>query len=1005
VILGNKIDVYQDAGSSPVKEVNPPATANSFTVTGLTSGHAFTFTVTARNAVGWGVESAPSAPLAFLPPPAAPWAPTNVQAIGGPTTGSATVTWTAPYNGGSAIIRYLIRVYIGSSPTVVKGVYAGSGAAGATVTGLSSGHPYVFTVTAQNAVDWGAESDPSGVLTLPSPFPTVPAVPTNVQATAGLTAGSATVTWTAPYNGGSAISGYLINVYLGSGTTPLTSAYYDSPFTQGMSYTLMGLMATGSYTFTVTAENAVGYGPESAPSAAIVLLTAPAAPTGVHAVAGTSTGTVIVSWVVPFNGGAPISSYLILAYLGSGTTPVATGTAYPPATSFTFTGLTGAGPYTFTVRAGNVYGMSPESAPSAPLMLHGVPTAPANVQATPGTAAGTAIITWTAPNNGGSPILGYKILAYLGSGTTPVATAYPGASPTSYTMTGLTAGVSYTFTVTAVNALGWGPESARSSPIALFTAPGAPTSVQAVTDTTSVTVSWYAPTSNGGSPITGYVITASTGNTAETVTASAPGWALSTTLTQLVPGKTYTITVRAVNAIGPGPASLPASPVMLPTVPGAPLNLSASPNGSTLQVTWLAPAFNGGKPVTGYTATVSDGVHTPTSQQVTGTGVTFTNLPTGTTYTVSVTASNVVGTGPAANTSAALASLPPSLAVPAGTTAHHGDQVSFAVIATSPQPSDHLVLTATGLPSGVKFTDLGNGTGKVSGNAEVAAGLYPVTFSVSNGHNAPVLETTMVTVTRESAAVDPAATNPVNVAIAKTTGLSGTVMLRASLHEPYDPDGMADIGEAAPVTYTLTPLGGGQTYTFTANLNGGGIGGELKTAAVFRHLPTNIYRVTIGVGGSFYQGSAVTFLTVYNAAVHASVTGKGAVTAGSVPWTFQFHAAYGKGGKLSGTATFTEQPHLRVDVAYPLSTPLTLSTLKGIVGGQVVVKGHRAYFQGLATVNGVAGYRFVVTIVDNDYKSAPDLIGLQVVDPQHASVPALSFAPTVLSSGHAAFKR
>jgi hypothetical protein len=1006
VILGYRIEVYQGSGSTLVKEVNSLPIVSSVTVTGLSAGTVYTFTVTARSGAGWGVESAPSAPLAFPPPtPATPWAPANVQAIDGPIDGSATVTWAAPYNGGSAITRYLVRVYVGTSSTPVKSAYAIAGATGLMVTGLSGGQPYVFTVTAQNEVGWGVESDSSAVFTLPSAFPAVPWAPTNVQATAGTSAGAATVTWTAPFNGGSAISGYLIKVYLGSATTPVRSVYYDSPFAQGMSYAVTGLTAGGSYTFTVTAENAVGYGPESAPSAAIALLTVPAAPTGVQAVMGTTPGSVVVSWTVPDNGGKPIYGYIIRAFLGSGTTPVATGYAYPPSTSFTFSGLDGAGPYTFTVSAGNVYGWSAQSAPSTSMWLYTVPGVPANVSATTGNAAGTATISWTAPVSGGRSILGYRISAYLGSGTTPVATAYPGANPTSYTMTGLTAGVSYTFSVTAVNALGWGAESARSASISIFTAPGAPTSVQAVVDTTSVTVSWYAPASNGGSSITGYVVTASTGNADETFTASTPGWALSTALTQLIAGKTYTVTVKAVNAIGTGPASLPASPVTLPTVPAAPANLSVAPSGSTLQVTWLAPAFNGGKPVIGYTVTVSDGIHSPTSQQVTSTSASFTGLPTGTTYTVTVTASNAVGTGVAASMNASLPYLPPTLAVPGGTTVHHGDRVTFAVTATSPQPSDRLVLTAVGLPTGVSFTDLGNGTGQITGNAEVTAGTYPVTFSVSNGHNAPVLETAMITVTRETAAVVPVSANPANVAIGKTTGVSGMVRLRANLHEPYDADGMADIKEAAPVTYTLTPLGGGQTYTYTANLNGGGIGAELNTVAVFDHLPPNVYRVTISVGGNFYQGSADTLLTVYNTAVHASVTGKGAVTVGNVPWTFQFNAAYGKSGKLAGTVTFSEQPHLRVDATIPLSTAPELQTLTGKISGQVLVKNHRAYFQGTAIVNGVAGYRFVVTVVDNAYRSARDLIGLQIIDPQRSFVPALSFSPSALSSGHASFKK
>jgi hypothetical protein len=72
----------------------------------------------------------------------------------------------------------------------------------------------------------------------------------------------------------------------------------------------------------------------------------------------------------------------------------------------------------------------------------------------------------------------------------------------------------------------------------------------------SVAVSWTAPTSDGGAPITAYTVTASPGG----ATCSTSG-ALSCTVTGLTNGTAYTFTVRATNSIGTGPASSPSAPV------------------------------------------------------------------------------------------------------------------------------------------------------------------------------------------------------------------------------------------------------------------------------------------------------------------------------------------------------------------------------------------------------------------------------------------------------------
>jgi Fibronectin type III domain len=77
----------------------------------------------------------------------------------------------------------------------------------------------------------------------------------------------------------------------------------------------------------------------------------------------------------------------------------------------------------------------------------------------------SAKVHWTAPFDGNSPITGYVIAP---SGGLPPFSTGPG---TTAVATGLRNGVSYTFTVTAFNAVGAGPASAPSSPVSPF-APG-----------------------------------------------------------------------------------------------------------------------------------------------------------------------------------------------------------------------------------------------------------------------------------------------------------------------------------------------------------------------------------------------------------------------------------------------------------------------------------------------------------------------------------------------------
>ena len=224
-------------------------------------------------------------------PPTAPGAPTGVSATAGDK--SAKVTWTAPANGGSPITSYAVTPFIGSNPQTPTVISGSPPATNATITGLTNGTAYTFTVAAANGVGTGPASAPSGQVTPTAP--TAPAAPSNVTATAGNQ--SAIVSWTAPASGGSPITGYTVTPYLSGEAQPTTQVSGSPPATTA---NITGLANGSAYTFTVTATNAVGTGPASSPSQPVTP-TALAAPSFVQQVSAHGSGQTSVSVTMPGN--------------------------------------------------------------------------------------------------------------------------------------------------------------------------------------------------------------------------------------------------------------------------------------------------------------------------------------------------------------------------------------------------------------------------------------------------------------------------------------------------------------------------------------------------------------------------------------------------------------------------------------------------------------------------------------------------------------------------------
>jgi hypothetical protein len=190
-----------------------------------------------------------------------------------------------------------------------------------------------------------------------------------------------------------------------------------------------------------------------------------------------------------------------------------------------------------------------------------VPAAPTIGAATFGNASAT--VRWTAPStDGGSAITGYLVRVLDGTGAQVGALRPADATATSLVVTGLTNGTSYRFQVAATNAVGTGPNSALSAVVMPATVPGAPVIGTAASGTAGGTVTatanWNAPTTNGGSAVTGYVVRAlrmsSTGTVLATTTSAVqPNSARALTMT--LQSGNYRFTVQASNKAGSGPQS------------------------------------------------------------------------------------------------------------------------------------------------------------------------------------------------------------------------------------------------------------------------------------------------------------------------------------------------------------------------------------------------------------------------------------------------------------------
>jgi len=552
------------------------------TVTGLSNGTAYTFTVTATNAIGTSIASGASNAAT----------PKGTQTITFPNPGAQNFG-TTPDLGPTASATSALTMSFTSSTTGVCTTTSGG-----VLTFVAAGSCTIDADQAGNTA-WNAATTVTQTFTVNA---VIPGAPTIGTATAGDT--QATVTFTAPANtGGAAIiaSGYTVTASPGGATATGS----------GSPITVTGLTNGISYTFTATATNSAGEGAASAASNSII----PASPQ-----------------LITF--GNPGTQNF-------GTTPTLTassdaGGGYPVSFTSSTTGvctITAGGALTFvtvgscTINANQAGDSSFLAAPQVSqtfTVAAVVPGAPTAATATAGDTQ--AAIAFTAPTFiGGTAITGYTVTV----NPADVAPVAGGSSP--IVVTGLTNGQGYTFTVTANNVAGAGPASAASN---------------SITPAATQTITFAAPGAQNFGTTPTFTATADSGLT-PTFTSSTSGVCTITTGGALTFVTAGTCTINADQA-GNG-SYLPAPQVtrsfaVNAVVPGAPTVATASAGDSQATVSFTAPAFTGGAAITTYTVTANPGGATATGA---GSPITVTGLTNGTPYTFTVNATNSAGIGAA----------------------------------------------------------------------------------------------------------------------------------------------------------------------------------------------------------------------------------------------------------------------------------------------------------------------------------------------------------------------
>jgi fibronectin type 3 domain-containing protein len=482
------------------------------------------------------------------------------------------------------------------------------------------------------------------------PTADAPVAPTGLTSVGG--AGQVTLTWTSVSNATS------YNLYFAttSGVTVTSGTKIASITTP---YIQTGLAAGTNYYYVVTAVNSTGESSASVQTSASTattppLPTVPVAPTDVIATGGTN--QVSLTWGTV----SSATSYNLYYATTSGVTKT-NGTKLTNVNSPAVQPELPAGTaYYYIVTAVNSTGESAASIQVAATTLATIPSPTAPAAPTGVTAVGStnqATISWPVVSGAAS----YNVYWSTTTGVTKSSGTKVAGVTSPYVKTGLSAGTTHYFIVTAINSVG---ESAASVQATATTAaappavPAAPTGVSATGGANQVSISW--PAVSGATSYNIYWATTTGVTTSGTkITSATSPYAQ----TGLAASTTYYYIVTAVNAAGQSVASAQftaATDAPVVTIPTAPVGVTATGGANQVSISWSA--VSGATSYNIYYATTT-GVTKTSGAKITNAENPYvqTGLAVGTTYYYIVTALNSSGESAASpQDSAATNAAPPA---------------------------------------------------------------------------------------------------------------------------------------------------------------------------------------------------------------------------------------------------------------------------------------------------------------------------------------------------------
>ena len=567
---GYKIERSTDDTNYSIIVADTGNTNTSYADTGLTPLTTYYYKVSTINASGTSAASSSS----FTETYGAPDAPTNLVATS-LTQAHIKLDWVAPGdNNGAAVSGY--KIERGTDGTNFSVLVADTATTAVTYTDTTgtAGTTYYYRISSINTYGTGVPSNVDSALSTD-----VPAQVTGLSATAQPNF-EIDLAWTAPSDGGSAITGYKIERSLDNTTW---SDLVPTTGNQNVTYTDINLASGQDYYYRVSAINLVGAGTASS----VATNQAGDIPDTVTVLSATAQAgsEIVVTWTAPSDNDYAITSYTVERSTDQTTWTTAGGGA---STTFTDTGLTDGTTYYYRVFSTNALGNSATSSvvndlagdkPDQTTGLTGVALNETQIK-----------LDWTAPGDNAYSITGYKIEVSPDNATWTTVVADTQTNAVTYTHTGLTTVTTYYHKVSAINALGTGNASSSVQtttmgvPDAITTLSGT-AAINSINDARSdITLTWTAPTNNG-SAISHYnvqVLSVSDGVTWLTLANNVTG---TSTLHSNALGDTqFSYRVFAINAIGISNASNTAQVWSLPTVPLG--TAATATSDTTISVSW-----------------------------------------------------------------------------------------------------------------------------------------------------------------------------------------------------------------------------------------------------------------------------------------------------------------------------------------------------------------------------------------------------------------------------------